>query len=126
VKTLIVSGSSPASKVRPDLTPATSENLTATLRINPEAPLAGLESKLFFTLEPAAGLEPYLGAWGHLLAVSDDLLDLLHIHPFLADGGPLVQFNLVFPRPRLYRVWAQFQRLGVVNTAVFTVQVKAL
>jgi len=126
VKTLFVSGSSRVAKLQPALAPSTSENLTAALRTNPDAPLAGLESRLFFTLEPAAGLEPFLGAWGHLLAVSDDLVDFLHVHPFLADGGPLVQFNLVFPRPRLYRVWAQFQRLGVVNTAEFTIPVRDL
>jgi hypothetical protein len=36
-----------------------------------------------------------------------------------------MQFNLVFPRERIYRVWVQFQRNGVVNTAHFDVPVKA-
>jgi hypothetical protein len=49
----------------------------------------------------------------------------LHVHPFLAKGGD-IQFNLIFPRPGLYRIWTQFQRRGVVNTTVFTVPVKAL
>ena len=60
-----------------------------------------------------------------MLAASSDLIDLLHIHPFLVKGGD-IQFNILFPRPGLYRIWTQFQRSGVVNLVVFTVQVKAL
>ena len=88
--------------------------------MEPPVPLAGLKTMLFFRLKPADGLEPYLGAWAHMLAASDDLIDLMHTHPFLADGGPQVQFNVIFPRARTYRMWVQFQRKGVVNTAVFT------
>ena len=54
---------------------------------------------LFFTLEPSDGLEQYLGAWGHLLAASSDLIDMIHTHPAWEEGGPNVQFNLIFPRP---------------------------
>lgn len=125
-KTLFVSGSCDPVKLEPSLTPSKAENLTALLRLDPEQPLAGFETKLFFTLNPAEGLEPYLGAWGHMLAVSEDLIDLLHMHPFLADGGPSVQFNVLFPRPGLYRIWTQFQRKGVVDTVAFTIPVKAL
>jgi hypothetical protein len=60
-----------------------------------------------------------------MLAASSDLIDLLHVHPFLVKGGD-IQFNLIFPRPGLYRIWTQFQRSEVVNTTVFTVPVKAL
>ena len=64
-----------------------------------------------------------MGAWGHMLAVSDDLIDMIHTHPYIADGSPQMQFSLTFPRPRVYRVWVQFQRNGVVNTAHFDVPV---
>jgi hypothetical protein len=126
VKTLYVLGNSEPANLVPSPGPLKSENLTASLHLDPEPPLAGLLTKMLFTLEPAAGLEPYLGAWAHMLAVSEDLIDLLHLHPVLADGGPSVQFNLVFPRSCSYRIWTQFQRQGVVNTVVFTVPVKAL
>ena len=92
----------------------------------PAQPLAGFKTMMFFRVKPAEGLEQYLGAWGHMLVGSDDLIDLIHTHPFLADGGPQVQFNVIFPRARTYRVWVQFQRKGVVNTAVFTVPVSVL
>jgi hypothetical protein len=81
---------------------------------------------LFFRVTPAEGLEPYLGVWGHMLAASDDLIDMLHEHPAFAEAGPQIQFNLIFPRARTYRLWVQFQRQGLVNTARFDVPVSAL
>ena len=77
-----------------------------------------------FTLSPGDGLEKYLGAWGHMLAASDDLIEMMHTHPLIADGSPQMQFDLTFARPRTYRVWVQFQRKGVGNTAHFDVPVK--
>lgn len=126
VDTLYLTGPQPVPHLKPALGEAKGENLSARLTLDPEQPLAGLETKLFFGLAPSEGLEPYIGAWGHMLAASEDLIDLIHIHPFLADGGPNMQFNAIFPRPGLYRVWTQFQRQGVVNTVVFTVPVVAL
>ena len=37
-----------------------------------------------------------------------------------------MQFDVIFPRARGYRVWVQFQRSGVVNTAHFDVPVNEL
>jgi hypothetical protein len=61
-----------------------------------------------------------------MLVASEDLIDLSHEHPFIADGGPRVQFNAIFPRPIPYRVWVQFQRNGVVNTAHFDLKAEEL
>jgi hypothetical protein len=126
-KTIFVPGGTllPA-HLEPDAAAKHTENLDVELTMEPPVPLAGLKTMLFLHLKPADGLEPYLGAWGHMLAASDDLIDLIHTHPFLADGGPQVQFNVIFPRARVYRLWVQFQRKGVVNTAVFTVPVGEL
>ncbi len=126
VGTVFVAGESPKAHLAPSLAPAKSENVTAALRLEPEQPVAGLETKLFFSLDPATGLQPYLGAWAHMLAASEDLIDLLHLHPFLADGKGNMQFNIIFPREGLYRIWTQVQREDVVNNLVFTVPVKAL
>ena len=63
---------------------------------------------------------------GHLLTASHDLIDFIHEHPFVADGGPQVQFNVIFPREGMYRVWVQFQRQGTVNTVAFTLPVSKL
>ncbi len=109
-----------------DLAPKQAENLKVALSTEPAPPLAGKKTMLFFRVSPAEGLEPYIGAWAHLLAVSNDLIDTIHSHPFLADGGPAMQFNLFFPRPAPYRVWIQMQRKGVVNTASFTLAVSEI
>ena len=58
-------------------------------------------------------------------SLSDRLL-VLHHGEKIADGGPDIQFNMVFARARMYRVWVQFQRNGVVNTAHFDIPVKPL
>jgi hypothetical protein len=124
--TLFVSGPTSPPKLETALAPYKCTNTTATLRLEPAQPIAGLENRLLFSFEPGDGLQPYLGAWAHMLAASEDLIDLLHLHPFLATGDPNMQFNVIFPRPGLYRVWTQIQRENVVNTSVFTIPVKVL
>jgi len=126
-KTVIVPGAPQQTPVLVrDYNTKATENLHVSLTTEPAQPIAGTKTMLFFKLEPAEGIEKLLGAWGHMLAGSDDLIDLIHTHPFIADGGPQMQFNVYFPRPRMYRVWVQFQRDGVVNTARFDVPVKDL
>ena len=126
VGTLLVTGISQSVIPRASLAPKTAENLRVSLHLEPEQPIAGLESKLFFTLTPQEGLEPYLGAWAHMLCASSDLIDLLHLHPAYGMKQGTVQFNLIFPRPKTYRLWTQFQRQGVVNTVMFTIPVRNL
>ncbi len=113
-------------KLTADLSAKRGANIQVELATEPPQPLAGKKTLLFFRLNPGEGLEPLLGAWGHLLAASHDLVDLMHAHPAIADGGPQVQFNLIFPREAVYRIWVQFQRQGKVNTVAFTVPVSRL
>lgn len=124
--TLLTGGETPPGNLATSLSPYRAENMEAALTLEPEAPIEGLETRLTFRFTPADGIEPYLGAWGHMLAASADLIDLMHIHPFLGDGRTPLQFNVVFPRAGVYRIWTQFQRQGVVNTTQFTVPVKSL
>ena len=126
VATLFVSGKASSQNLAVALAPYKATNLTAALRLEPQQPVAALETRLHFTLDPAEGLERYLGAWAHMLVASGDLIDLIHTHPFLTDERQRMQFNLIFPRPGMYRVWTQFQRLGIVNTTQFTLSVGAL
>ena len=113
-----------------DLAPKHAENLDVDVVLNPEQPLAGKKTVLLFKLKPAGGVEPYLGAWGHMLAASNDLVDMIHTHPIYvtdsASGEKRIQFNLFFPRKAIYRVWVQFQRNGKVNTVAFTIPVSSL
>jgi len=112
-------------KLQADLGPQQGENLKVELVMEPPQPIAGKETLLFFRLSTAEGIEQYLGAWGHMLVASDDLIDVIHDHP-LYTTLPQIQFNVLFPREAVYRVWVQFQRNSVVNTVAFTVPVKAL
>lgn len=118
-------------KLTADLAPKKTENLDISLTTDPPQPLAGFKTMLFFKLTPDEGIEQYIGAWGHMLAASSDLIDLIHTHPFLVtdpdkNAYKQIQFNLIFPRAGVYRVWTQFQRKGVVNTVVFNIPVKNL
>jgi len=112
--------------LRADLAPKRSANMEVELAMEPPQPIAGKKTLMFFRMQPSEGLEPYLGAWSHMLAVSNDLIDMIHTHPAIADGGPRLQFDVFFPREATYRIWVQFQRLGKVNTVQFTVPVSRL
>ncbi len=63
------------------------------------------------------GMEPYLGARGHLLIVSEDGRTFVHAHPDMGTAPGQVTFLVRLPKPGLYRAWAQFQRNGTVRTA---------
>ncbi len=106
-----------------DYSPKRTENLRVEFSTSPEEPIAGTSTRLRFSLSPGDRLQKLLGAWGHMLAASDDLIDMMHTHPSIADGRHEMQFDVVFPRARIFRVWVQFQRDGIVNTAHFDVPV---
>ena len=127
--TLIVPGApfNPrGTKLKPDVGVQTGTNVDVSLTLEPPEPISGMKTLMFFKLSDTDGFEPYLAAWGHMMAASEDLIDMIHNHPYIADGGPNVQFNMIFPRPGIYRVWVQFQRKGVVNTVAFNVPVTEL
>ncbi|WP_433374164.1 hypothetical protein ACQPZX_03380 [Actinoplanes sp. CA-142083] len=71
-----------------------------------------------------AMLEPYLGAYGHLVVLRDGDLAYVHVHPetTLADGK--VKFWLSVPSSGTYRMFFDFQVAGQVHTAAWTVEVR--
>jgi heavy metal-binding protein len=118
-------------KIEPDTSVQRSENLEVELVTEPRQPIAGMQTLMFFRLKPKDGIEPLLGAMGHMLAASSDLIDMIHDHPFqvtepAGESYLQIQFNVIFPRPGVHRVWIQFQRHGVVNTVAFNVPVSEL
>lgn len=126
-QTIFVPGEAPpAVQLARDYSPKSSENMRVSLETIPEQPVAGNRTQLRFRIAPGDGLEKYLGAWAHMLTASNDLIDMIHQHPYRVDEGPMVEFEVVFPRPQAYRVWVQFQRNGVVNTVRFDVLVRNL
>ena len=67
-------------------------------------------------------VEPYLGAFGHLVALRGGDLAYLHVHPGnAAAAGPVVGFDAEVPSAGTYRMFFDFQVGGVVRTADFTV-----
>ncbi|MCS6711291.1 heavy-metal-associated domain-containing protein [Brachybacterium sp. EF45031] len=73
--------------------------------------------------EPVTELEPYLGAFGHLVALRDGDLAYLHVHPHgdaPAAGetsGPEVVFEATIPNPGRYLLYFDFQVDGQVHSA---------
>ncbi len=101
---------------------------------------SGQKSTLKFHLtdpetgQPVHDLIPYLGAWGHMLILSEDQAAVVHSHPeeqidFEDDpatqrGGPSLSFDALFPAPGNYRIWTQFLRGRQVFTVSFDVHVE--
>jgi len=112
-------------------------SITAHMDLEPSTLVEGQYGHLAFTLTDAktgrlvTDLQPYLGAFGHALILSEDMRDYVHSHPFEGPesdvskgaGGPTVTFELYMPRAGKYRAWSQFQRNGEVVTVPFTVNV---
>ncbi|GLZ78487.1 hypothetical protein Afil01_32940 [Actinorhabdospora filicis] len=74
---------------------------------------------------PVTDLQPYLGAYGHLVALRAGDLGYLHVHPESgvdAVPGPDITFVVVAPTGGVYRLYLDFQHHGVVRTADFTVR----
>lgn len=77
------------------------------------------------TKEPITDLQPYLGAVGHVVAISGDTETYLHVHPMDENStGPDAKFMTSFPKKGLYKIWGQFQQDGKVFIVPFTVNVQ--
>ncbi|MGY3684825.1 hypothetical protein [Streptomyces sp. TE33382] len=80
---------------------------------------------------PVTDLQPYLGAYGHLVALRVGDLGYLHVHPEGEPGdsttepGPGITFMAAAPSGGTYRLYLDFQHNDVVRTAEFTVRTAA-
>ena len=78
---------------------------------------------------PVTDLDPYLEAYGHLVALRQSDLAYLHVHPdgHPGDGrtapGPTVDFAVEVPSAGTYRLFLDFSHGGVVRTAPFVLTV---
>ncbi|WP_327088466.1 hypothetical protein OIE66_40145 [Nonomuraea sp. NBC_01738] len=90
----------------------------------------GKASKLTLSVtkdgKPVTDLQPYLGAYGHLVALRAGDLAYLHVHPDGAPGdgktkpGPEITFYAEVPSTGDYRLFLDFQHGDTVRTADFT------
>ncbi|WP_399881925.1 hypothetical protein ACGH7X_04730 [Streptomyces sp. BBFR51] len=82
--------------------------------------------------EPVNDLQPYLGAYGHLVALRAGDLAYLHVHPNGEPGdgttkpGPEISFTATAPSDGTYRLFLDFRHQGEVHTAAFTVRAGAV
>lgn len=72
--------------------------------------------------EDVTDLEPYLGAYGHLVAIRATSLDYLHAHPEEGGPGPEVGFHVELTEPGTYALWFDFKHDGEVRTAQVVVE----
>ena len=132
----------------------TVDDITAALSYDPPTFSPGQYVHLNFRLTDGSGrpitdLQTYLGAFGHTLIMSEDMVDYVHSHPLdiLAKsdddsgtpqfvippgadldklrGGPDVTFEGLMPKPGRYRAWTQFRRNEKIYTFAFTFNVVA-
>ena len=130
-----------------------------TVKFSTKTPLvAEDEAELVFEItkdgKPVTDLQPYLGAMGHLVIISQDLKTFVHSHPHsegeeaedahngdgkggghhdgdgekavsVAATGPDVHFHAHFEAAGLYKAWGQFQHMGKVLTVPVVMQVNA-
>ena len=93
--------------------------------------VVGSGSELTFAVskggKPVTNLEPYLGAFGHLVALRDGDMAFLHVHPEGDEptegdtAGPDVGFVAELPTPGRYLLYLDFQVEGEVHSAPFVV-----
>jgi hypothetical protein len=97
------------------------------------------------TKKPSTDLQNYLGEKAHFVIISQDLKEFVHAHPmpnsskehgdYDHHGGhgdmkaseklaATVSAHVVFPKPGIYKLWAQFQRNGRVIDVPFIVNAK--
>jgi hypothetical protein len=72
---------------------------------------------------PVRALEPYLGAGGHLVAIREDDLAYLHVHPRESSWPGTVTFETDLDEPGRYALFLQFKHRGSVHTVPFTLVV---
>ena len=93
-----------------------------------------------------ADLQPYLGAWGHIMFVRKEGDEVIHAHPLETNGAPSspwlhahamlgrtlpisspaeIETITGFKTPGLYKLWLQVQRNGRVLTFPFVLRIAA-
>jgi hypothetical protein len=126
----------------PNLVPETSwvksmDGVRVDLQIEPAKLISGdeVDVPIRFTDEatdqPVKNLQRYLGAFGHAMMLSEDMMEHVHAHPeemlegttITEGGGPDLVFHALFPKPGHYRIWLQFLRNNRLSTVPFTVRV---
>lgn len=68
-------------------------------------------------------ISPYLGALAHVIAVSPDGDELIHVHPMEGDSPNTGMIHATFPSEGDYRMWVQLRDRGELKTIPLSVTV---
>jgi len=118
-----------AGRFEPEQLPAPSTSADAgngyEVELRGAEPRAGETAPIRFVVsrdgERVAGVEPYLDADGHLVALREHDQAFLHTHPEGEPGGDgPIEFGVEYPTAGAYRLFLQFKHDGRVRTAAFT------
>ena len=130
-----VAGTTPAAiPLVPSGTTNTADGIKANLKGTSNIPIGKSLPVTFQLTDTRTGdaitdLEPYLGAYGHLMIIHADGQTVVHSHPAEDELGiaqskrGIVAFNARFPKAGIYKAWGQFQRGGKVVTIPFVISV---
>lgn len=126
-----VTGEAPAlPSLKPDV-PGTVKGDGLEAKVGVSGVRAGSEGTVRFDLLDEAGkavadLQPYMGAMGHLVVISQDGKQYVHAHPAEDQkaGSNVVAFGAHFPKAGLYKGWGQFKRGGEVRVVPFVLRVE--
>jgi hypothetical protein len=117
------------------------DGYTATLKSEPAELKVNTSAELTVSLskdsKEVINLQNYLGALGHMVVISEDTEQYLHVHPMesgdkdheghnmKSEGGAsnTVIFHTNFTKPGTYKVFAQFNPGGKILTTNFVVKV---
>ena len=109
---------------------------------HPNTLKAGADIPLSFALN-VQDLQPWLGAWAHIMLISGDRRNFIHAHPLEGEdvaadtsrhshtppaAGPspaTIRTITGFRDPGIHKIWFQFQRNGIVTTVPWVVKVEA-
>ena len=129
---LLVIGRVEAAREDPQPRTARVDGYTVTLTGDLQA---GEDAKLTLSVSqngrPVTDLQPYLGAYGHVVALRGGDLAYLHVHPDGSPGdgrtapGPEVVFYAAVPSSGSYHLYLDFKHDDVVRTAEFLLDTNA-
>ncbi len=130
-----VAGTTPAAiPLVPSATTNAVDGIKASLKGTSNIPIGKSLPVTFQLTDTSTGdaitdLEPYLGAFGHLMIIHADGQTVVHSHPAEDEVGiaqskrGIVTFNARFPKAGIYKAWGQFQRGGKIVTIPFVIPV---
>jgi hypothetical protein len=121
---IVVPGEAPDRPLPGDSTSGSVDGYDVELQ-RPAVLEAGEEAQMTFRItrgdRPVTDLEPYLGAYGHLVALHAPDLAYSHVHPDGEDReAGVITFDVELDEPGAHRLYLQFQTAGRVHTVAFT------